>query len=213
MIYPLPLSNFWFEIGKSRASFGLPSAANLSRTHGGEITTALLGSRLWTINVTLAFENNDDAVAVQSTLRMLVNPGASFLASPILRRTPKSDVHGSVLGRTVTIGSLPAGSETLGLSGLQPGYIISKGDYVSWVVAGIYHIHQFGVSGQADASGVLAALDVVPPIRSDAATGQVVSLVDATMKAVIDPSTLNEGSFGSAITSGMTFTAIQTLRA
>jgi len=212
MIYPLAISSFWIALRKANAAFHLPGAANLSRTEGGEITTAALGSRLWTVKVTLAKINNDDAVTIQAGLRRLVNPGASFLATPILRRTPKSDPAGMIYGRAVTIASLPTGSETLGLAGLPPGYIISVGDYVSWVVGGVYHMHQFDAAGQADANGVLPPLIVVPPIRSDATVGLPVSLVDTPMKAVIDPSSVNEGIYGPAITNGMSFTAIQSLR-
>jgi len=212
MIYPIAISRFWIALRKAQAAFYLPGAANLSRTEGGEITTAALGSRLWALKVTLAKISNDDAVTIQAGLRMLINPGASFLATPILRRTPKSDPAGMIYGRTLTIASLPTGSETLGLAGLPPGYIISVGDYVSWDVGGVYHLHQFNAVGQANANGVLPALDVVPPIRSDATVGLSASLVDTPMKAVIDPSSVNEGIYGPAITNGMTFSAIQSLR-
>ncbi len=214
-LFPMPLAEFWSPLRIASLSLGLPAAAEMSRTAGGEIIVAELGARLWTARVTLASANFRDAAALQVKLRLLQRAGASLVVSPRIGDHPARDPNGVIAEVNLTIADLPVGNQTLSLAGLPSGYALSAGDYLAFNYGNpaIQAFHQLVGDARADAAGIVPAFEIVPQLRPGATIGASVTLVKPAFKALLIPGSLNEGALQRTRLSGITFDLIQTLKA
>lgn len=213
--FPVAKVDFFNGLKVAACTFDLPGGLQMSRTAGGEIITADLGARLWRGTVTLADMRHADAVKVQAMLNRLTDSGASFLAYDPAHWRPAYDPTGALLGAAaVTINSLPTARE-LTLAGLPAGYVLTPGDYLSWNYGSSpvrRAFHQVVVGGTANGSGITPALEVVPEIRPGSAAGASVLINQPYCKAVVVPGSFKGRSSRPAISGGMQFDFIQTLR-
>ena len=214
-VFPMPLADFWSPLRVASLSLGLPAAAEISRTAGGEIIVAELGARLWSARVTLAPIGIEAAAALQVKLRLLQRAGASLFVSPRIGDCPARDSNGVIAASTVTIADLPSGNQTMSLAGLPAGYALSAGDYLSFSYGdpAIQAFHQMVGDARADVSGVVPAFEIVPQLRPGAIVGIAVALVKPAFKALLVPGSLNEGVMQGTRLSGISFDLIQTLKA
>ncbi len=214
-VFPMPLAEFWSPLRVASLSLSLPAAAEISRTAGGEIIVAELGARLWSARVTLAPIGIENAAALQVKLRLLQRAGASLLVSPRVGDHPARDPNGVIAASNVTIDGLPAGNQTLSLSGLPAGYSLSAGDYLSFSYGnpGPRAFHQLVGDARADAAGIVPAFEIVPQLRPGATIGTSVTLTKPAFKALPVPGSLNEGVMQGTRLAGITFDLIQTLKA
>jgi hypothetical protein len=81
-MYPAQLAEFWDGLQIQSASFELPVTQQVSRTAGGEVITADLGTSLWRGSATLAPRPFAEANAALARLRLMARPGSSFLVRP-----------------------------------------------------------------------------------------------------------------------------------
>ncbi len=213
--FPMPLAEFWSPLRVASLSLGLPAAAEMSRTAGGEITIAELGARLWSARVTLAPIGIESAAALQVKLRLLQRAGATLFVSPRIGDYPARDPNGVIAASNATIASLPVGNQTLSLAGLPSGYTLSAGDYLSFSYGNpaIQAFHQLVGDAHADAAGIVPAFEIVPQLRPGALVGASVTLVKPAFRALMLPGSLNEGSLQRTRLAGITFDLIQTLKA
>lgn len=212
--FPLSGSDFWGGLAVASASFSLPEAMQSSRTAGGAILTANLGERLWTCDIQLDTRSHVAAAKSAARLSILREAGRSIYAYPLDKQYPAADPTGSILGAsTVTIHTLVAGNREMRLQGCPAGYVISDGDFLSFVYGGKHALHQVVVGGAADGAGVTPALEVTPNIRAGASTGLTVQLIRPFCRMVYVPGSHRPGTASRALTTGFAASFIQTLKA
>lgn len=214
--YPLPLADFMDVLPVQSITFDLPAAAEISKTQGGEILTAALGARLWQGTIKLdrmKLEEDDNASAMLDVARQA---GASFLVTDKKKPWPRGDFGGTGLASaTPTIASISADTRELGLAGLPPGYVIHRGDWLSFTYGSNplrYALHRVASGAAADGAGVAGPMQVSPNIRAGAAVGAAVTLRKAVCKAIIVPGSVDMGTRASRLTTGVQFNWVQTLR-
>jgi len=212
MSTPIPLADFWAGLRVSQAEPELSEVAEISRTAGGEVTVSSLGASLWRCAISVVAERIDDGRALQARLRRAQRTGTSFLVTPVEGRMPALDPGGTINGAAISVGGISADRLSLSLAGLPVGYTISVGDFLSIDVGGIPHLHQVVTGGAAGVSGATPMLELVPALRANVTTGMMVTLVNPTFKAILDPASVRQGRFARAHMSGVQFTLLQTLR-
>lgn len=212
--FPLSGSEFWGGLAVASASFHLPEAMQVNRTAGGAILTASLGERLWTTDIQLDSRSHVAAAKSAARLSILREPGRSIYAYPLDKQYPAADPDGTILGAsTVTIHTLVTGNREIRLQGLPAAYVISDGDFLSFVYGGKHALHQVVVGATADGSGITPAMEVTPNIRAGATTGLTVQLIRPFCRMVYVPGSHRPGSSARALTSGFAASFIQTLKA
>lgn len=210
--FPVPLADFFLKMAKVSVQFTLPEVLESSRTAGGEVLTADLGTRLWYGTVGIAPEYHSEANEIEARLSILRQAGRSFLVSPSTKMYPRHDPDGLILGAsTPTIHSM-VGVRELKLTGLPSGYQVGAGDYLSFEYSGKYALHQVVVGGTASGAGVTGNLEVTPHIRPGATAGLAVKLVKPICKAVYIPGSHQVPTSEGPFTGGGGFSFVQTLR-
>lgn len=210
--FPMPLADFFGGLRIVSAQFHVPEVLEMSRTGAGEVLTADLGTRLWGGSVALVPGYHADIEAIEAKLSILRQAGRSFFVSPATKAFPKDDPTGSKLGTaTPTIDAL-TNSRELKLAGLPAAYVISPGDFVSFVYAGKYALHQVVTGGVAAGSGKTGNIEVTPHIRPGAVVGASVQLVRPHCKAVYVPGSHQAPTNSPLFASGSGFSFIQTLK-
>jgi hypothetical protein len=214
--FPLAFASFFQTLEIQRGRVFLPDMVEMSRNGAGELLSASLGARLWRGEFTLAPRPHQTLAGVEAQLRALLQPGASFMVADPRVVGPASDPSGTILGAaSVVIATLNVNNRELTLSGLPAGYVITRGDYLSFIYGSSpvrYAMHQVVVGGTASGAGVSPSIEVTPYIRAGAATGATVTLVRPRFKAVLDPRTFNPSDGAQVLSSGLSFGVIQTLR-
>ena len=213
--FPLDLDTFLRNAQVSEMSFSPQASVEISRTAGGDVLRADVGSTLWRGSVALKRRKHVDMAEIEVLLSVLDRPGASFLAYDARYPYPRYDFGGVTLGAsTVQILALDADQLRMSLKGLPAGYVLTRGQKLSFQYGSSpvrYALHQMVDEVTADGSGETALFEVSPPIRPGAATDAAVGLVRPSCKAVIVPGR-SEGSGGRTFTDGVQFDFVQTLR-
>lgn len=216
LTFPLSLPQFFNKLPIMTPAFSLGEAMQTSQTGGGEQLASLLGTRLWKGQVVFGRMTYAEMADIEGLVDALRQPGRSFMAYDARYPWPRNDPNGAIVAaRSVVIASLPAGAQTLTLSGLSAGYVIPNGTYLSFIYGSAparQALHRVNVGGTANGAGVTPVLDVVPAIRPGALVGAAVTLVRPSCKAVIIPGTTEPGVSGRGIVEGYTFSFTQTLR-
>lgn len=211
--FPLTSAQFIDLLLVQSARFWLPSSVSMESTEGGEIFTAERGPRLWQAEFALAQGQHHAVDAREARLELLAQAGRSFFAYDPRRTGPAADPTGAGLsGYSPVISSTTAREVTI--SGLPPGYQISRGDYLGWSYGTSpvrYALHRAVTAPVANGSGV-AVVEVTPNIRSGTSAGAAVSLVRPVCKMILVPGSYSPGAGQGVLSSGATFRAQQTLR-
>lgn len=215
LTFPLTVEQFFARLPVSDISFTAPAQNMMDMTGGGDILTADVGPQLWQTRVTLGTMTKEEASWAGSMLDVLQVAGRSFMAHDLRRPFPRHDRDGALLaGRNVTL-QTAAGRE-LRLQGLPAAYRITGGDYVAFAYGQNptrRALHRVVTeSAVANASGLSPVLEVTPMIRPGAAGGAAVTLIRPACKMVLVPGSIEPGRSFRTITTGMAFSAIQTLR-
>lgn len=214
--FPLSLAQFYDKLRVASESLDLPPSAVSSVSSAGEIFTASSGNALWRGAVSMARAvtlSRDEEV--QALLRLLARPGASFMARPVARKNPFTDQNGTAVLSSVVISSIDANSRDMALTGLPAGFVLTAGDYLSFDYGTSpvrRAFHQIVSGAVADGTGLTPSFEVVPPIRSGASVGAAVTLQAPSFKAVIEPDSVNTGTYGLVSVNGVQLSFRQTLR-
>lgn len=214
LAYPLSLDAFFAGLLIEEIRFDAPPQLEINQTAGGEQLSAQIGPQLFTGTVTLGTMTRAEASTPDVLLDALGRPGASFLAYDTRRPNPLADPTGAILGATVpVISALIAGNREISLSGLPPGYVLSRGDYLAWSYdGGRRALHRVLEPVTASAGGVAASFEVSPALRPGSAVGAQVTLRRAACIAKLQTGSVQKGASRRTITTGMSFGFIQTLR-
>lgn len=212
--FPLTAAQFIQKLRIQSARFWLPDATVSESTEGGEIFTASRGPRLWQAEFSLAAGAHADIDFDEAGLSLLAMPGATFFAYDPRRTGPKDDPDGAILGASAPIITSVAYRD-IGITGLPAGYVLRRGDYIGWAYGSSptrYALHRAVTTATASGSGVISAIEVVPPVRPGLTVGTAVTLRRPVCKMVVQPGSISVGAGSGMISSGATFRATQTLR-
>lgn len=216
LAYPLSRNQFMATLPIAKMSFTLPERMQSNVTKGGERISADIGPRLWVGQVTLDVLEPAEAGPVQAMLDLLRASDASFLAYDVSRPGPYRDMHGVILGAsTPSIQTLPAGNQTMSLTGLPPGYVLSAGDRLSFTYTNgstRYALHRILETVMADATGTTPAFQVLPAIRPGAVTGTAVTLIRPFCKVELIAGSVTDPEVHHTVTRGGALKFQQTLR-
>jgi hypothetical protein len=213
--FPLSRENFMNLLKVRSVTFRDFHAIEASQLADGTIIKASLGATLWSGVIQLAPARNEDAAAIESLLSILQRPGASFFVYDPRRIGPRNDPAGTTIGSaSPVIASVNADNRQLALNGLPAGYVLSRGDMLSFSYLASptrYALHRVVETVTANGSGSTGQFEVTPLIRTGATVGAAVTLVRPFCKAVLRPSP-DYGSSVPLITDGASFEFVQTLR-
>lgn len=213
-IWPLPTSEF-MDVLPIQTVTAKPGRA-MTTTEGadGSLIAHKRGARLWQGSITLDIEAHDFWAAVEATLSILEEAGASFLFRDPRMSGPIADPGKIILGAAAPyISELAGNNRELALSGLPQGYVLQRGDLLGFTYGANptrYAYHRIFKGGIASLGGVISDIEVTPRIRQGAMIGAAVTLGTPTLKA-----TLKAAEYGlsrSKISQGGSFEWVQTLR-
>lgn len=169
-------------------AFSLVAPQEVSRTIGGRIQARDLGPEIWRGVFSSYPMPGPDANALMADFQSLRGTLRSFYAVPP-RRAPLQGTAGTP--KTVTLSSIAANRDAIGLSGLQAGEKISAGDYVSIWTGTNTELLRFVRAGTANASGVLPSTEVVPAVRAGVVADVDAVIEDPLVEMVLVPGTLD----------------------
>lgn len=216
LTFPLPLDDFFAGLQITVLGFDLTENSRSVQTGGGEVLVSDLGPRLWAFDVEVNTRTHAEARKAEALGRALRQAGRSFFAFDPSAAYPSADRDGAILGASSpVIATLDADNRRMAISGLPGGYVLTRGDLLSFIYGSParYALHEVLTEAViADGSGVTPLFEVSPFIRSGAATGAAVTLVRPFCKAVMVPGSFRPGTRRAVLTSGFTFSARQTLR-
>ncbi|MFE3839626.1 hypothetical protein [Pseudogemmobacter sonorensis] len=214
---PLPLAEFFSGLKISKVSFHLPGARQHSRTAGGEVLSAVIGASLWRGTVTLAAGYHRSISAVQAVLEDLDRAGDPFMVHAMPIWAPAYDPTGAIIaGASPVLQAVAGNNRQISLSGLPAGYTLARGEMLAFAYGSNptrYALHRVrSLTVVASGAGTTPLFDVVPHIRPGWVTGATVTLIRPSCKAVILPDTIRWPSSDPAVSEGIAFDFIQTLR-
>jgi hypothetical protein len=216
LTFPLSLAAFFDLLPIGAFRMAPQEAVELSETASGEVLPADIGTSLWTGEIDLSLVTHAEAGDVTPLINLLRRPGASFLCSDPTRPWPRLDPNGTILGAAnPQILAVGASMRELSFSGLPAGYVLSRGDKVSFTYGASptrYALHELVAGAVANGSGQTGLIEVTPPIRPGAAASTAVQFVWPRLKARLTPGTVDLGQARQTITDQMTFGWTQTLR-
>ncbi|GGH24394.1 hypothetical protein SAMN05444007_103401 [Cribrihabitans marinus] len=214
-IFPLQFREFAAGLRVNSQEFDLSESLRVTEDGGGRMLVSESGPRLWQGSLTITTDTHVAQDQAQALAQVMRSAGASFLIGNLKRKFPKADPMGSILGAaSVTLSAPITGSNTISLSGLPSGYVLTAGDYLSFAYGDEDEkvaLHQVTVGGVAETDGTLT-VGVVSRVRPGAFDGAAVTLIGAACKAIIVPGSFKAGRIGLASTSGFSFSFKQTLR-
>lgn len=209
---PLSIAAFADLLRIRQVKWSLQDNREFSGLGSGQILEADLAPSLWQGDVTLSEAFHFESRKIEALINVVIRSfGSVYLYDP-RTRYPFADRTGSILGAsTVKISSFT--NHTLALKGLPANYVITAGDYVSWDYGSPSRraFHEFSESVTANGSGVTAAVEVSPFIRTGAAVDQILTLIKPAMRCKIKPQSLTIESTANISTSQVAFSVIQKL--
>lgn len=217
LTFPLSLADFIDRLPIKSIALHCPEVLDMSRTGGGEILTNDAGARLWQGKIALGrldrFETSE-AMALIDLVRG--GGGRSFYVYDTRHPAPRDDPDGATLGASnVQIRALGSDNRTIQLKGLPAGYVLRRGDMLSFdyasnpVRTALHRVVETSIA--AGGQGNTGDFEVVPNIRVGAAVNDTVRLVKPYCKALLVPGSVDPGTPGRFMTDGIAFDVIQTL--
>lgn len=177
--------------------FDLAYRQETSRTAIGQTFVKDFGSPLWTATYQSRSMRPNELDAWRARLKALEGGLKQFWGRPISRCYPIAYPNGTGMGDVlaVTVGSIGANRNTIGLSGLPGGYIASVGDYLQIRTNDLHQI--VGVSG--------SEIEVRSHIWPTTAVGDAVALVKPSCLMTIVPGSINSSADVSTGRGSITF--------
>ena len=215
--FPMAVADFLDLLPIKSLSLECPEVSEVSRTSGGELIPANIGTRLWQGEVKLGRIRRQKAREIEALIDVMRASGASFMAYRTTSPFPAADPDGSLLGAaTPQIKALSNDARIIQLKGLPAGYTLTRGDELSFsyrtdpVRFALHRVAEVSVT--ATGAGETAFFQVTPNLRPGAAVDAAVQLIKPQCKAMIVPGSVRPGHTNRFITDGMNFDFMQTLR-
>lgn len=203
----LALASFWDLLTIMEGdAFYLHRARSKSVSRGGTIRQSTSGPERWKATVSLRPAEHATSIGAEVDIGQLRGVG-EFEAYDPRRAYPLADPTGSILGAaSVVIASVGVDNRSLALSGLPAGYVLTKGDYLSYPRSGgrLAYVRLME-SVTASGLGVTAEFDVEPFLPSGTVTGAAVTLKKGRGQFIITPGSLVFPRAQHVISSGIQF--------
>lgn len=179
--------------GPSSVPLRLQQRQELSRTAGGITVGKDLGSPIWVGDFTTAILPIDDMVEFEAMMNSLDGVVGTFEAGDMRRPYPKAHSSG-VFNDTGALYDVHSSNKAIRLAGLDIGFHLSVGDYLSFNYGTARALHQVMEAAAAVSGGVTDFFEVRPHIR----TGWVLSpSTSVTLKKPKGVFTMTPGSLSS----------------
>ncbi|QDP20660.1 hypothetical protein [Bradyrhizobium cosmicum] len=209
MSISFPLTDLQTLVPIASQSFPLVSRQELSRLASGVTIGKDLGSALWMPEFSTDTIDNDDAVAYEARLNSLDGVVNIFTAGDLRRLYPRSHADG-VFNDTGVLASVNANNKALALSGLDPSFALSIGDYLAFDYSGGRALHQVVEAVTANGSGTTAQFEVRPHIRPGFSLSAAVTLKKPKGYFMLVPGSVQASTNG-PVSSVISFKAVQVL--
>lgn len=194
------------------ATFNIKRNDELSGDGSGRFWQAELAPPIWECTINVAPQTHDDAKQITSRIRALEGSKDTFLLTDPISREPQFDKNRTFAGMTSRISSISQNGKTISISGLPQGFNLTFGDKFS-IVYGVdsdrYSFHEIVSDVVAGSNGQALNVSVFPFIPPAILVNDIISLYDAACKMIIYPDTFTSGTSSFAVTSGISFRAIQ----
>lgn len=213
--FPLDTATCWDRWKIEEITFDAPEQVESSQTAGGEILSAELAPMLWSGSIKLGDMTQIEAAENEMLLDLLRPAGRTAYAYDTRRPGPLNDLSGALLGAATPVIYSIGSARELRLSGLPSGYVLTRGDYLSFdygsapVRRALHRIVPATVI--VPVTGITGPFEVTPPLRYGASAGAAVSLIKPACKVRLVPGSVSKGLTSKTITTGMSFKFIQTL--
>ena len=195
MTFPLEFPAAAFRCRANGLAFDLDpnnDAEISSPTWGGLVQSIGQGRRLWRMRYDLVTLREADAESVISAIRRLRGTTRRFRAINPLRRVAQAYPNGyaglvraggGAFDGTATLFAIGEALDTVTLSGLPAGFVLTPGDFMSWAFGGTRQaLHAVVVGGVANGSGIVS-VTLEPTIIPGVETGATVALLNPWCKA------------------------------
>jgi hypothetical protein len=210
MSLSFPLVDLQSFVPIASQSFLLISRQELSRQANGITIGKDFGSAIWMPEFSTDVVNNDDAVAYEAKLNSLDGVINMFAAGDLRRRYPRAYPTGN-FNDTGVLASVNANNKALAISGLDPSFVLSIGDYLSFDYSGGRALHQVVEAATADGSGATTQFEVRPHIRAGYTVSTPITLKKPQGYFILMPGSIQAKSNG-PVTSVVSFKAVQFLQ-
>lgn len=124
-------AEIWAGLRVASSTFQLQIPQRQQRTAGGDVYAAGLGAPLWSGRAVLRPGPHVTQIAVEAALDRLRRPGQRLELWDTRVRGPRADPTAALLGPAVPQ-LLEVGGNAVRLTGLPPGYLLQRGDYLGW---------------------------------------------------------------------------------
>lgn len=167
----LSISEIKFDLAFRQETFGVAR---------GDIRVADIGPALWSFSADCSVLLQDQLLDIAAIIGGMGGARGTFFAFDPMRPAPKADPTGAGLsGATVRVNSVNVTDRSLmSLRGLPAGYVLSRGDYISFNYANpvtstaSVALHRVtAASVTANGSGITAEFAVHPPVLPGVVTG------------------------------------------
>lgn len=207
-----PRSDIVSSNGFASQTFRLFERQEFSRTAGGRTIGKSLGSPLWVTELETYPLPNAQALDFEARLNMLDGVIGTFYAGDLRRMRPAAYANGGFTDAGVEIHTVGENGKSLRLKGLGAGFILTRGDYLSfdYGVAPSRALHQVVESVVADGSGVTPLFEIRPHWRPGVAVDTPVKLNRPEGEFALNPDSLKQQPHGPFFTA-LSFSATQVL--
>lgn len=193
----------------SDVKFDLMQRQETSGVARGDIRVVDIGPPLWSISADCSTLLQHQLLDIASIIGGMGGSRGTFFAFDPARRGPRADPTGAALGASVVrVHSVNASNRSLmALRGLPNGYVLSRGDYISFdylnpvTSSPSVALHRITAQTVSAPAGITAEFLVHPPVRPGVAvgtSGAVCRLLNAYAEFRLKP-----GSFDPKSSSGL----------
>lgn len=159
-----PRNDILTSVAFQDQKFQLGWRQETSRTAGGVTLGKDLGPALWTASYTTIRLDDQAALAYEADLDTLEGVIFPFEAGDLRRLYPLAYPTGD-FSDTGVIASVNANNRAMALSGLAAGFVLSKGDYLSFDYRDSRALHRLVEGTVANGSGLTPQFEVRPHLR------------------------------------------------
>jgi hypothetical protein len=216
--FPLTSTAFFSTLKLGSVMFRQSFGQESSGVGSGEIIVKDLRPALWMAQCQTVPLTNDGLADVNALIELLGEGLNSFYAYDTRKQFPKADPTGSILGASVVTIDGTSGNFGLRLTGLPVGYVLTRGDLLSFSDGTSQLLHRVGETVSANGSGTTPLFEVRPKLSALTATAAsdspppVVSLVKPEVEMKIVPGSYSPSDGPTKFTGIVSFQAVQRRR-
>ena len=191
MTITFPITNLLdlYPISPTGYNFRLHHRQEQSRTAGGRTIVKDFGPPLWLLDASTGMLPHADAIDFEAMLASMNNGIGTFLAWDLRRAFPAAHSLGD-FDDSATILSLGANNKSLRLTGLFPGFQLSRGDYLSITFSGHRYLHQILEPATVMPDGSTSFFEVTPHFQPGTVAGASVVLKKPSAVMALVPNSI-----------------------